>query len=58
MQIYPNKHELFLLLKRYDKDGDGKLNLFEFGELIVPLKQKYQNLVTECEYKNDIFLQF
>jgi len=43
--IYPNKEELYLLLRRFDKDNDGKLKFSDFTEALTCKQQEYANLL-------------
>lgn len=43
--IYPNKEELYLLLRRFDRDNDGKLKFSDFTEAFTCKQQEYANLL-------------
>jgi Ca2+-binding EF-hand superfamily protein len=43
--LYPKKEELELLLKKYDKDQDGKLNYLEFTNCLKPKDKNYASLL-------------
>lgn len=38
LEIYPSKYELFLFVKRYDKDSDGKFSYSDYIESMVPVE--------------------
>jgi len=35
--IYPNKDDVFLLIRHYDRDGDGRILYSDFCDAISPL---------------------
>jgi len=43
--IFANKEELYLLLRRFDKDNDGKLKFSDFTEAFTCKQQEYANLL-------------
>jgi len=43
--IFANKEELYLLLRRFDKDNDGKLKFSDFAEAFTCKQQEYANLL-------------
>ena len=44
-KIYPSLAELELVMAKYDKDNDGKLNFKEFCDVIVPKDKNYASLL-------------
>lgn len=42
---YPRTDELELVMKRYDKDKDGRLSFSEFSDMILPSTEAYKKLV-------------
>lgn len=34
--IFPNKNELYLLIRKFDKDNDGRLRYSDFAEAFTP----------------------
>lgn len=45
--LYPSKYSMYLVLKRYDRDNDGRININEFKDLILPKKKEYENLAVD-----------
>lgn len=43
--IYANKEELYLFLRRFDRDNDGKLKFSDFTEAFTCKQQEYANLL-------------
>ena len=43
--IFPNRDELYLWLRRYDRDSDGKLRFSDFIEAFTPKQNEYSNLL-------------
>ena len=43
--IYPNREELYLFVRRFDKDNDGKLRFSDFAEMVTPKQQEYAALL-------------
>ena len=44
-KLYPTSLEIELSMFRYDRDLDGRLNLSEFKEAILPYDENYRSLV-------------
>ncbi len=43
--IYPNREEMFLFMRKYDKDKDGRLRFSNFGDMVTPKQNDYANLL-------------
>jgi len=43
--LYPAKEDIYLLIKRLDRDGDGKLKFTEFTAGFAPVQKEYYDLV-------------
>ena len=43
--IFPSQTQLFLWVKRFDRDRDGKLNVREFFSSLLPADRSFQELV-------------
>eukprot|EP01017_Pseudomicrothorax_dubius_P035761 TRINITY_DN5056_c0_g1_i1.p1 TRINITY_DN5056_c0_g1~~TRINITY_DN5056_c0_g1_i1.p1 ORF type:complete len:597 (+),score=162.32 TRINITY_DN5056_c0_g1_i1:82-1872(+) len=43
--IYPNRDDVYLLIRRYDKDNDGRLRFSDFVEMISPKTSEYSLLL-------------
>lgn len=43
--IYPAREDIFLFIRRFDKNGDGKLRFSNFNEAFVPLQTEYSRLL-------------
>jgi len=43
--LYPSKEDVYLLIKRLDRDGDGKLKFTEFTAGFAPVQKEYYDLV-------------
>ena len=43
--LYPKKEDLELMMKKYDKDQDGKLNYEEFCKAVQPKDKNYASLL-------------
>lgn len=54
-EIYPTLEELELVMSKYDKDQDGKLNFKEFCGMILPLDKNYQSLLLSRKSYNGNF---
>jgi Ca2+-binding EF-hand superfamily protein len=39
--------DVFLLFRRYDTNGDGKLNFTEFSNMMMPVSKEYSALLTD-----------
>ncbi len=52
LNIFPNKYETYLFVKRFDRDSDGRLDFNEFAELILPMKKEFENLVAPKPFTN------
>jgi Ca2+-binding EF-hand superfamily protein len=42
--LFPKKHELYLVMKKFDRDYDGKIQFTEFADLVLPTKREYETL--------------
>ena len=59
MDLYPSRPEIYLLMKRYDSDNDGRLSFAEFCDFLRPYKKEYQNVAGIRSLENfDIFYDF
>ena len=54
-EIYPSRDEMELIMRKYDKDSDGKLNFNEFCEMIVPKDRNYSSLLKSRKAYNAHF---
>ena len=43
--VYPNKEELYLFFRRFDKDNDGKLKFSDFTDAFICKQQEYATLL-------------
>jgi len=43
--LYPSKEDVYLLIKRLDRNGDGKLKFTEFTAGFAPVQKEYYDLV-------------
>jgi len=43
--VYPTKEQLYLFLRRFDKDNDGKLRFSDFTEVFTCKQQEYATLL-------------
>eukprot|EP00331_Platyophrya_macrostoma_P021349 CAMPEP_0176446816 /NCGR_PEP_ID=MMETSP0127-20121128/24576_1 /TAXON_ID=938130 /ORGANISM="Platyophrya macrostoma, Strain WH" /LENGTH=546 /DNA_ID=CAMNT_0017832973 /DNA_START=42 /DNA_END=1682 /DNA_ORIENTATION=- len=41
LEIYPNKEDVYLFIKRFDRDGDGKLKFTDFVDACAPIQPEY-----------------
>ena len=51
LQIFPTKYELFLFVKRYDRDFDGKFSFSDYIESFVP--EELRNIVQKRSPVNE-----
>ena len=52
MGLFPAKHEIFLVIRRFNKDSDGKLKYADFVEMTVPHKKEFYNLINSRKSNN------
>ncbi|KRX08920.1 hypothetical protein PPERSA_09024 [Pseudocohnilembus persalinus] len=45
--IFPSKYELYLMLKKYDLNQDGKISYNEFRDMLRPVKREYEAMGSE-----------
>ena len=50
--VYPNREELYLLIRRFDSDNDGKLRFSDFTEAFTPKQGEYSSLLNSREPVN------
>jgi Ca2+-binding EF-hand superfamily protein len=43
--IFPNKEDLYLFIRRFDRDGDGRLRFTDFSDAFNPIQQEYYKLI-------------
>jgi len=43
--LHPSREDIFLFIRRFDKNGDGKLRFSDFGEGFVPMQNEYARLL-------------
>ncbi|KAL4480513.1 hypothetical protein ABPG72_022268 [Tetrahymena utriculariae] len=44
LDLYPGRHELYLVIRRYDNDGDGHIRFADFADMMTPIRQEYSAL--------------
>lgn len=53
--LYANREELHLLVRKFDKDKDGRLRFSDFAEIVTPKQSDYSNLLhNRTPFKADI----
>ncbi len=52
MGLFPAKHELFLLIRRFNRDTDGRLKYADFVDMIVPQKKEFYSLINSRKSNN------
>lgn len=53
LQIYPTKEELYLFVRRFDKDSDGKIRFSDFVEAMSPKQAEYKSLLNSRNPVNE-----
>jgi len=43
--VYPNREELYLFVRKYDRDNDGKLRFNDLAEAFTPKAEEYANIL-------------
>lgn len=51
--LYPQREELELVINKYDKDHDGKLDFSEFTNMVVPRDKNYASLILKRKSFNE-----
>jgi len=46
-QIFPSEKELYLLMKRFDKDGDGRIRCSDFCRMLMPIQDGYAEMLKD-----------
>jgi len=44
--VYPTSAELYLIMRKYDKDSDSLIKYTEFCDMIIPAAKEYANIMT------------
>jgi len=54
--VFPVRDEVYLFIRRYDRDGDGKLRYSEFCDAFMPVKAEYASILNGRipSYKSDV----
>lgn len=50
--VYANREELYLFIRKYDSDKDGKLRFSDFSEAFTPKQSEYSSLLNGREPVN------
>lgn len=50
--VYANREELYLFIRRYDADADGRLRFSDFSEAFTPKQGEYSSLLNGREPVN------
>jgi len=45
--VYPTSAELYLIMRKYDKDSDSLIKYTEFCDMITPSATEYANIMTK-----------
>jgi len=45
--VYPTSAELYLIMRKYDKDSDSLIKYTEFCDMITPAAQEYASIMTK-----------
>ena len=47
LKIFASKEEVYLMTRRYDKLGNGKLRYNDFEAIFMPLEKHYRNILAK-----------
>jgi len=54
--IFPNKEDLYLFIRRFDRDNDGRLRFTDFSDGFMPLQPEYYKLIkSRTPLNGDLF---